>query len=121
MDELASRSENIYHIASRCGVFSKTDVQNLISKNVSKADIAASIFHAVAVQTVVTLSHGCTIEPKILFCGGPLTFIPSLRKAFIDYLGLDESNFVTPANANIIPAWGAALCGKTTKRRACHP
>ncbi len=112
MDELASRSENIYHIASRCGVFSKTDVQNLISKNVSKADIAASIFHAVAVQTVVTLSHGCTIEPKILFCGGPLTFIPSLRKAFIDYLGLDESNFVTPANANIIPAWGAALCGK---------
>lgn len=113
MDALAARSEHIYHIASRCGVFSKTDVQNLISKNVSKADIAASIFHAVAVQTVVTLSHGCTIEPKILFCGGPLTFIPSLRKAFIDYLGLDESNFVTPANANIIPAWGAALCGKS--------
>lgn len=112
LDTLASQAKNTYHIASRCGVFSKTDVQNLISKNVSKADIAASIFHAVAVQTVVTLSHGCTIEPKILFCGGPLTFIPSLRRAFIEYLKLDSSNFVTPDNANIIPAWGSALSCK---------
>ncbi|MDE7355861.1 MAG: acyl-CoA dehydratase activase [Rikenellaceae bacterium] len=112
LDMLARQAKNTYHIASRCGVFSKTDVQNLISKNVSKADVAASIFHAVAVQTVVTLSHGCSIEPKILFCGGPLTFIPSLRRAFIDYLKLDESNFTTPENANIIPAWGAALCNK---------
>lgn len=109
MDTLASQATHKHPIASRCGVFSKTDVQNLISKNVSKADIAASIFHAVAVQTVTTLSHGCKLEPGILFCGGPLTFIPALRSAFMDYLNLPESDFVVPERANLIPAWGAAL------------
>jgi predicted CoA-substrate-specific enzyme activase len=109
MGGLAEKSEHTYPIASRCGVFSKTDVQNLISKNVSKADIAASVFHAVAVQTIVTLSHGCEVVPKILFCGGPLTFIPALRQAFIDYLHLSEGDYLVPENANIIPAWGASL------------
>ena len=109
MDSLARQSERIYPIASRCGVFSKTDVQNLMSKNVAKADIAASIFHAVAVQTVVTLSRGCAVVPKILMCGGPLTFIPSLRKAFTDYLEIPAEDFVVPENANVIAAWGAAL------------
>ncbi len=112
LDSLAAQAKSIYPIASRCGVFSKTDVQNLISKNISKADIAASIFHAVSVQTVVTLSHGCTVNPKILFCGGPLTFIPSLRKAFMRYLEMEPDDFITPDNANIIPAWGASLCSK---------
>lgn len=107
---LAEQAERTYPIASRCGVFSKTDVQNLVSKNVSKADIAASIFRAVAIQTVVTLSHGYAIEPKILFCGGPLTFIPSLRKAFVDYLDLQPEDYTLPENANLIPAWGCALC-----------
>ncbi|KAA6347540.1 R-phenyllactate dehydratase activator [termite gut metagenome] len=109
MGALAEKSEHIYPIASRCGVFSKTDVQNLISKNVNKSDIAASVFHAVAVQTVVTLSHGCEVIPKILFCGGPLTFIPALRQAFINYLHLSPNEYLTPENANIIPAWGASL------------
>ncbi|KAA6322112.1 hypothetical protein EZS27_028315, partial [termite gut metagenome] len=109
MGALAEKSEHTYPIASRCGVFSKTDVQNLISKNVSKADIAASVFHAVAVQTIVTLSHGCEVVPKILFCGGPLAFIPALRQAFIDYLHLSPDDYSVPENANIIPAWGASL------------
>ena len=69
LDTLAGQATHIHPIASRCGVFSKTDVQNLISKNVPKTDIAASIFHAVAVQTVTTLSHGCELKPGILFCG----------------------------------------------------
>lgn len=112
LDSLAGQAQQIYPIASRCGVFSKTDIQNLMSRNVSKADIAASIFHAVAVQTIVTLSHGCEITPKILFCGGPLTFIPGLRQAFVNYLHLTPEDFITPENANIIPAWGAALSNK---------
>lgn len=106
---LAENANRIHPIASRCGVFSKTDIQNLISKNVNKSDIAISIFHAVAVQTIVTLSHGFDVKPKILFCGGPLTFIPSLRKAFIDYLHLDPDDTITPQNANLLPAWGASL------------
>lgn len=109
MDALARKSTRVYPIASRCGVFSKTDVQNLVSKNIGKEDIVASIFHAVAVQTVVTLSHGMTIAPKILFCGGPLNFIPSLRRAFEQYLHLAPEDTVTPPHANLLPALGTAL------------
>lgn len=109
MSDLAAKSTHAYTIASRCGVFAKTDIQNLLSKNVSKEDIARSIFHAVAVQTVSTLSHGMTIEPKVLFCGGPLTFIPSLRKALMNYLQLNETSCIIPEKANYIPAWGTAL------------
>ena len=109
LNELALRSTRLYPIASRCGVFCKTDIQNLIAKNVCREDIAASIFHAVAVQTVVTLAHGCDIEKPVLFCGGPLTFIPALRKAFNDYLNLAESDTILPANGAFLPALGAAL------------
>lgn len=106
---LAENATQIYPIASRCGVFCKTDIQNLIARNVPKENIAASIFHAVTVQTIVTLAHGHDITTPILFCGGPLTFIPALRKAFADYLQLPPESFVLPENANLIPAWGAAL------------
>ena len=109
MDSLASRSQQIFPIASRCGVFCKTDIQNLIAKNICKEDIAASIFHAVAVQTVVTLAHGCDITVPVLFCGGPLTFIPSLRKAFKDYLHLDDKDIILPENGTLLPALGTAL------------
>lgn len=112
IDRLAQNATHIYPIASRCGVFSKTDIQNLIAKNVSPEDIAASIFRAVAVQTVTTLSKGNKIDPKILFCGGPLTFIKSLRKAFSEQLNIPESEFITPDNGNIVPAYGAALAAE---------
>lgn len=109
LNSLAQNSKRIHPIASRCGVFSKTDIQNLMSKNVDKEDIAMSVFHAVAVQTIVTLSHGFEVEPKILFCGGPLNFIPSLRKAFVNYLKIKPEDTITPEHANLFPAWGAAL------------
>ena len=110
LNELGSRATRVYPIASRCGVFSKTDVQNLIAKNISKEDIAASIFRAVAVQTVVTLARGYDIVAPVLLCGGPLTFIPALRKSFADYLKLSlEEDFVLLEKGNLVPAWGAAL------------
>ena len=109
LNNLANAAENVYTIASRCGVFSKTDIQNLIAKNVCKEDIAASVFHAVAVQVVVTLAHGCDIEAPVLFCGGPLTFLPALRHAFIDYLKLKDTDVVVPENSHLMPAMGAAL------------
>lgn len=96
LDTLAHEAKHIHPIAARCGVFSKTDIQNLMSRNVPKEDITASIFHAVAVQTIVTLARGHNIVAPILLCGGPLTFIPSLRKAFADYLHLKESDFILP-------------------------
>lgn len=110
LNELALRSNQVYSIASRCGVFCKTDIQNLIAKNISKENIAASIFHAVAVQTTVTLARGCNIVAPVLLCGGPLTFIPALRKAFDNYLNLSQdTDFILPEKGNLIPAWGAAL------------
>lgn len=110
LDALSARAQQTHPIASRCGVFSKTDIQNLMARNVSRYDIAASIFRAVAVQTITTLSHGCEVTPPILFCGGPLSFIPSLRKAFADYLDLTEEQFILPPQAELIPAYGTALC-----------
>lgn len=109
LNRLALKAGHIYPIASRCGVFCKTDIQNLVARNVSREDIAASIFHAVAVQTVMTLAHGWDIKAPVLFCGGPLTFIPALRKAFAEYLHLREDEMVLPANGTLLPATGAAL------------
>lgn len=109
LDALAHEAKQIHPIAARCGVFSKTDIQNLMSRNVPKEDITASIFHAVAVQTIVTLARGHNIIAPILLCGGPLTFIPSLRKAFADYLHLKESDFILPPNGNLLPALGCAI------------
>ncbi|MGM9768792.1 MAG: acyl-CoA dehydratase activase-related protein [Candidatus Cryptobacteroides sp.] len=106
---LAEKSTKTYPIASRCGVFCKTDIQNLIAKGVGKEDIAASIFRAVVVQTVVTLAHGCEIKPPVLLCGGPLTYIPSLRKSFREYLGLSEEDFILPEDGSLLPALGTAV------------
>lgn len=118
LNKLAEQSNHIYPIASRCGVFSKTDIQNLIAKNASREDIAASIFHAVAVQVIVTLAHGYDMTPPILFCGGPLTFIPALRHAFENYLKLSGNDIILPENSNLLPAWGAALSDTNTQQFA---
>ena len=109
LDVLAQNSKHIYPIASRCGVFSKTDVQNLVARGVSKQDIAVSIFNAIALQVVSSLSKGMQIVPKILFCGGPLTYIKSLREAFARVLSLEEKDFITLENSNLIPAMGCVF------------
>ena len=109
MNTLAQTSKTIHPIASRCGVFSKTDVQNLISANVSREDIAASVFHAVALQVTSSLARGCEIMPKVFLCGGPLTFLPALRQAFANYLQLPPEDFIALEHAHLVSAWGAAL------------
>ncbi|MBQ8811213.1 MAG: 2-hydroxyacyl-CoA dehydratase [Bacteroidales bacterium] len=109
LSHLAEKSTRTYPIASRCGVFSKTDVQNLVAKRIPKEDVAASIFRAVVVQTVITLAHGARIKPPVLFCGGPLTFIPALRNAYKSYLHLDEEDIVRPDDSELMPALGTAV------------
>lgn len=109
LNELAEKSTTIHAISSRCGVFAKTDIQNLVSRNVPLSDIAASVFHAIAVQVVTTLARGCDINPKILFCGGPFAFIPYLRKSFIEVLNISDTDYVIPENANLIAALGCAI------------
>ena len=109
-DLLAQRSAAVHPIASRCGVFAKTDVQSLLSNHVPKEDIAASIFHAVALQTAATLFRGRQVEKKALLAGGPLGFFRGLRCAFMDVLGLDErADVAATAHPELIAALGASL------------
>ncbi len=109
MDELSSRAEKIYPIASRCGVFAKSDIQPLLNQGAKREDIAASIFQAVVDQTVSGLAQGREIKGKVLFLGGPLTFIKGLRRAFVKSLELSKENAVFPENAQCFMAYGSAL------------
>ena len=62
LNEMAKSYENLYPIASRCGVFAKTDLQPLINDGAAKPDLAASIFTAVATQTIAGLASGRPIH-----------------------------------------------------------
>nr|WP_314277991.1 acyl-CoA dehydratase activase-related protein [uncultured Peptostreptococcus sp.] len=109
LNELAKNFKVIYPIASRCGVFAKTDIQPLINDGASKSDIAMSIFNAVVVQTVSVLSCGRKIEGNVAFLGGPLYFLSELRKQFANVLKLEENNIIFPENAQLYVALGASL------------
>lgn len=108
-DLLSRKAVSIHPIASRCGVFAKTDVQSLLSNSVPREDIAASVFHSVALQVAATLFKGRTGEKKVFFAGGPLGFFPGLRRAFMDILGLGEEDIVHTEHPELIAAIGAAL------------
>lgn len=118
LDALAKQHTTIYPIASRCGVFAKTDVQNLISRKVPLADIAASVFHAVSLQVVNSLARGVDIHPHILFTGGPLTFIESLQNAFNSLLQHNATSATVPEYGQFFPAWGASLHAHTLQKQS---
>lgn len=109
LDALALRHEKIYPIASRCGVFAKSDIQPILNQGGRREDIAASIFQAVVDQTVAGLTQGRELTGKIVFLGGPLTFLKGLRQRFIETLELDGEHAVFPDNADCFAALGAAL------------
>lgn len=109
LNELSLKAEKIYPIASRCGVFAKSDIQPLLNQGAKKEDIAASIYQAVVDQTVSGLAQGRKIEGKVLFLGGPLSFLSGLRKAFVTTLKLDNEHAVFPELAPCFMAYGSAL------------
>ena len=115
LNELAKTYETIYPIASRCGVFAKTDIQPLLNEGARKEDIAASIYQAVVNQTISGLAQGRPIRGKIAFLGGPLTYQPELRNRFIETLHLSEDKIIVPENAHLLVATGAALASKEQK------
>ncbi len=108
-NKLASNYTKIYPIASRCGVFAKTDIQNLLSRKICKEDIAASVFHAVAIQVLNTLARANDIIPKVMFAGGPFTFMPELINTFIKDLSIKKEDVVLSETPALMPALGAAL------------
>jgi predicted CoA-substrate-specific enzyme activase len=116
LNTLAERHTTIYPIASRCGVFAKTDVQNLLSREIAREDVAASIFNAVVFQTLATLARGYQPSPLILFSGGPLTFLPVLKDAFMKVLNVERRCILEAEHAELLPAIGAALADGANKQ-----
>ncbi|MFC2131182.1 acyl-CoA dehydratase activase-related protein [Bacteroidota bacterium] len=108
-DHLASLHREIYSIASRCGVFAKTDVQDLISREIPREDICASIYDAVALQIKNSLLRGKTANPKIVLAGGPLTFLPNMRRSLIKLFDIHETDILDIENPEFIPSIGAAI------------
>ena len=115
LNELAKSHTTIYPIASRCGVFAKTDVQPLLNEGARKEDIAASIFQAVVTQTISGLACGRPIRGNVALLGGPLQYLSELDKRFCETLGLDDEHAIRPENAHLFVASGAALCGAQGK------
>ncbi|HKL99328.1 MAG TPA: acyl-CoA dehydratase activase-related protein, partial [Mobilitalea sp.] len=109
LNEYAKGYKVIYPIASRCGVFAKTDIQPLINEGARKEDIAASILQAVVNQTIGGLACGKPIRGKVAFLGGPLFFLSELRKHFTLSLKLTDQESICPENSQLFAAIGAAL------------
>ena len=109
LEALARTGGTVHPVASRCGVFAKTDVQNLLTTGVSQAEVALSIFHATAIQILAALARGRTPQPPILLTGGPLTFLPTLRQAFADRMELPLEAMVLPERGALACAEGAAI------------
>lgn len=109
LNDMAKSYETLYPIASRCGVFAKTDLQPLINDGAAKPDLAASIFTAVATQTIAGLASGRPIHGTVIFLGGPLFFMSELREAFHRALEGKVDEFIVPTDAHLYVAFGSAL------------
>ncbi len=108
MDLLSLQHRRIYPIASRCGVFAKTDVQPLLNQGARKEDIAASIYQAVVNQTIAGLARGRKIEGKVLFLGGPLYYCKGLQERFRETLALSDEDAIFPEDGRFAVALGAS-------------
>lgn len=109
LNNYAEKSNKIYPIASRCGVFAKTDVQALINQGASKEDISLSVLQSVVNQTISNLACGRPIKGNVAFLGGPLHFLPELKNRFVETLGLTPSEIISPEDGEIFVAKGAAM------------
>ena len=116
LNELAKGYDTIYPIASRCGVFAKTDIQPLLNEGVRKENIAVSVFQAVVNQTITGLACGKKITGKVAFLGGPLFFLSELRKRFIETLKLTPENIIFPEDSQLFVAQGACILSKENTR-----
>lgn len=116
LDALSLDCSRIYPIASRCGVFAKTDIQPLLNQGARKEDVAASIYQAVVNQTIAGLAQGRKIEGKVMFLGGPLYYCKGLRRRFTETLKLTEENALFPEYGRVCVAMGAAIYASESGR-----
>lgn len=112
LNALAENGAPLYPIASRCGVYAKTDIQALMNQGAGKADLAASIFQAVVNQALSDLAKGRPIQGKLALLGGPLAFMPALRHGFLQIIGISSTDVLPVTHGELYCAWGAALLGR---------
>ncbi len=115
LNELAKKHTTIYPIASRCGVFAKSDIQPLLNDGAKRSDVAASVFQSVVNQTISGLACGKPIKGNVAFLGGPLHYLSELRQRFIETLNLTEEQIIFPENANLFVAMGCALSDESAE------
>ena len=115
LNDLAKNGKNIYPIASRCGVFAKTDIQPLLNEGCSREDVALSIMQAVVNQTISGLACGKPIKGNVMFLGGPLNYLDMLRERFIKTLDLKDNEIIIPEDARLFVCLGACLEKESTK------
>ena len=115
LNELAKKHTTIYPIASRCGVFAKSDIQPLLNDGAKRSDVAASVFQSVVNQTISGLACGKPIRGNVAFLGGPLHYLSELRARFIETLNLKDDQIIFPENANLFVAMGCAFSDETAE------
>ncbi len=115
LDEISLKHKKLYTIASRCGVFAKSDIQPLLNQGAEKSDLAASIYQSVVEQTIGGLAQGREIKGKVVFLGGPLTYAKGLRQRFIETLKLTEETAIIHDNSAYFVALGACIFSKNTE------
>ena len=116
LDQLSLQYQKIYPIASRCGVFAKSDIQPLLNQGANKADIAMSIFQAVVNQTITGLAQGRRIQGQVAFLGGPLHFFKGLQQRFQETLGLSPEKALFPETGLFAVAMGTAACAEESAK-----
>lgn len=116
LDELSLDYKRVYPIASRCGVFAKTDIQPLLNQGARKQDVAISIYQAVVDQTIAGLAQGRRIQGKVMFLGGPLYYCQGLRERFVKTLNLEPGNARFPEYGRLSVAIGAAICASKQEK-----
>ncbi len=109
LNRLAAEGRHVYPIASRCGVFARTDVQGLLNEGADRRDIALSVFQAIVQQVLSGLSQGRPLRGRVAFLGGPLSFMPVLRDRFRKTLQLPPEDVLVPKDGVYYGALGAAL------------
>lgn len=112
-DDLAAKGTTLFDISGRCGVYAKTDIQPLLNQGAAREDLALSIFHAIAKQTIGGLAQGLDIEAPVVLEGGPLTFNPTLQRVFAERLNLKDEDIIVPDQPQLIVALGTALSLKS--------
>ncbi len=120
LNDLAVKGEKIYPIASRCGVFAKTDIQPLLNEGARREDVALSIMQAVVNQTISGLACGKPIKGNVIFLGGPLNYLSALRNRFIETLNLKDDEVIIPEDARLFVCMGAILDKEEKKQFNVH-